>query len=69
MEIREKEMEQNLLQKAKAFGYLHKEHQKEIKATIQKRDEELESTLNYREKLWTESIDLMNQNMIKMYQA
>ena len=33
------------------------------------RDEELESTLNYKEKLWTESIDLVNQNMIKMYQA
>ena len=60
MEIREKEMEQNLLQKAEAFGYLYKQHQKEIKATIQKRDEELESTLNYREKLWTESIDLVN---------
>ena len=51
MEIREKEMEQNLLHKAKAFGYLYKEHQKEIKATIQRRDEELESTLNYKEKL------------------
>ena len=69
MEIREKEMEQNLLQKAKAFGYLYKEHQKEIKATIHKRDEELESTLNYREKLWIKSIYLVNQKMIKMYQA
>ena len=69
MEVREKEMEHNILQKAKAFGYLYKEHQKEIKATIQKMDEELESTLNYKEKLWTESIDLVNQNMIKMYQA
>ena len=26
MEVKEKEMEQNLLQKAKAFGYLYKEH-------------------------------------------
>ena len=69
MEAREKEMEHNILHKAKAFGYLYKEHQKEIKATIQKMDEELESTLNYRKKLWTESIDLVNQNMIKMYQA
>ena len=25
--------------------------------------------MNYREKLWTKSIDLVNQNMIKMYQA
>ena len=60
MAVREKEMEQNLLQKAEAFGYLYKEHQKEIRATIQKRDEELESILNYKEKLWTESINLVN---------
>ena len=62
-------MEQNLLQKADAFGYLYKEHVKEIKTTIQKRDEELEGTLSYREKLWTESLDTMNANMIKMYSA
>ena len=46
MKIRGKEMEQNMLHKEKAFGYLYKEHPKEIKATFQKRDEELESTLN-----------------------
>ena len=62
-------MEQNMLQKARAFGYLYKEHQKEIKAIIQKRDEELESTLNFREKLWIESLDMVNSNMIKMYKA
>ena len=69
MEIREKEIEQNLLQKAEAFGYLYKEHQKEIKATIQRRDEELESTLSYREKLWNESLDMVNSNLLKMYTA
>ena len=69
VEVKEKEMEQNLLQKAEAFRYIYKEHQKEIRATIQKRDEELESILNYREKLWTKSIDLVNQNLVKMYQA
>ena len=26
IEVREKEMEQNLLQKVEAFGYLYKEH-------------------------------------------
>ena len=62
-------MEQNLLNKAEAFGYLYKEHQKEITAPVQKRDEKLGSTLNYKDKLWTKSIDLVNQNMIKMYQA
>ena len=53
-----------MLQKADAFGYLYKEHQKGIRATIQKRDEKMEASLNYREKLWTESLD-----MIKMYKA
>ena len=69
MEVKGKEMEQNLLQKVEAFGYLYKEHKKEIRATIQKMDEDLESILNYKEKLWTTSIDLVNQNLVKMYQA
>ena len=69
MEVREKEMEKNLLQKAEAFGYLYKEYQKEIRAFIKKGDEELEQSLSYRDKLWTESIDQVNSNMIKMYQA
>ena len=58
-----------MLQKEEAFGYLYKEHQKEIRATIQKRDEELEASLNYMEKLWTESLDMVNSNMIIMYNA
>ena len=29
----------------------------------------MESILNYREKLWIENIDLVNQNLVKMYQA
>ena len=62
-------MEKNLLQKEDAFGYLYKEHQKEIKATIQKRDEELEATLNYKEKLWAESLDMVNANLLIMYNA
>ena len=62
-------MEQNLLQQAYAFGYLYKEHQNEIRVTIQRRDEELESSLNYKEKFWTESLDMVNENMIKMYNA
>ena len=62
-------MEHNLLQKVDAFGYLYKEHKKEIRATIQKRDEEMEASLNYREKLWIDSLDMYNSNMIKMYNA
>ena len=51
LEEREKEMEKNLLYKVDAFGYLYKEHQKEIRTTIQRRDEEMEASLNYKEKL------------------
>ena len=50
MKEREEAMEKNMLQKADAFGYLYKEHKKKIKALIEKRDKELEATLNYREK-------------------
>ena len=58
-----------MLQKADAFGYLYKEHQKEIKLLIEKRDKEMEATLNYREKLWTKSSDMINNNFIKTYSA
>ena len=50
MKEREKSMEQNMLQKADAFEYLYKEHHKEIRLPIEKRDKEIEATLNYREK-------------------
>ena len=67
MKEREDAMEKNMLQKADAFGYLYKEHQKEIKLLIEKRDKEMQATHNYREKLWTESLDMANNNLIKMY--
>ena len=69
MKEKEDAMEKNLLQKADAFGFLYKEHQKEIRAQIKKMDKELEGTLNYREKCWTESLDMINKNLIKMYSA
>ena len=49
MKEMEDAMEKNLLQKADAFGYLYKEHHKERRDLIEKRDKELEGTLNYRE--------------------
>ena len=61
------EMKQNMMQKVDAFGYLYKEHQKEIEQLIEKRDKDMEATLNYREKLWTKSLDMVNNNLIKMY--
>ena len=69
MKEREEAMEKNMLQKEDAFGYIYKEHQKEIKALIEKLDKELEGTLNFREKCWTESLDMINKNLIKMYSA
>ena len=36
---------------------------------IEKRDKEMEATLNYREKLWTKSLNMVNKNLIKMYFA
>ena len=32
-------------------------------------DKELEGTLKYREKCWTESLDMIKKNLIKMYSA
>ena len=58
-----------MLHKADAFGYRYKEHHKEIRLLIEKRDKEMEGTLNYREKCWTESLDMINNNLIKMYSA
>ena len=29
----------------------------------------MEASLNYREKLWTKSLDIYNSNMIKIYNA
>ena len=54
-------------QKADAYGYLYKEHQKEIRLLIEQKDKEMEATLKYREKLLTESLDMINNNLIKMY--
>ena len=69
MKEREYAMEKNLLHKAYVFGYLYKEHKKEIRTIIEKMDKEMEGTLNYREKCLTESLDMINNNLIKMYSA
>ena len=69
MKKREDAREKNQMQKAYAFGYLYKEHQKEIKLLIEKRDKDMEATLNYREKLWTKSLNMVNNSLIKMYYA
>ena len=67
MKEKEDAMEKNLLQKVDAFGYLYKEHQKEIRLMIEKIDKDMEGTLNYKEKCWTIRLDMINNNLIKMY--
>ena len=62
-------MEKKLLQKVDAFGYLNKAHQNEIRDTIQRRDKDMEASLNYREKLWIQSLDICNSNLRNMYNA
>ena len=36
---------------------------------IQRRYEEMESFLNYKEKLWIESLDISNSNLRNMYNS
>ena len=67
MKEREDAMEKKLLHKEDAFGDLYKEHHKEIRTLIEKMDKEMEGTLNYKEKYWTKSLDMINNNLIKMY--
>ena len=69
MKEMEDAMEKNLMYKVDDFGCLYKEHQKEIRLLIEKRDKELEGTLNYRKKCWNESLDMINNNLLKMYSA
>ena len=67
MKEREDAMEQNLLNEVDVSSYLYKEHQKELRLVIEKMDKEMEANLNYREKCWTEILDMINNNLIKMY--
>ena len=69
MKEMEDAMEKNLLHKADDFVYLYKEYHKETRTLIEKRDKEMEGTLNYREKCWTESLNMINNNLVKMYSA
>ena len=66
-EKREKKMEGSMLQKAKGFKYLYKEQFKEFRKLVEKRDKELEMKNNYRQKLWNESLDQVNSNLVNMH--
>ena len=64
LEKREEKME---LQKAKGFKYLYKEQFKEFGKIMEKRDKELEMDNNYRQKLWNDSLNQVNSNLVNMH--
>ena len=63
---REAKMEGNMLKKIQAFKYLYKEQFKEFGKLMKDRDKELEENDVYRRKIWHESLDLMNKNLLDM---
>ena len=56
-----------MLQKAEGFKYLYKEQFKEFGKLMEKRDKELEMDNNYRHKLWNDSLDLVNSNLVNIH--
>ena len=66
LEKREEKMEGSMLHKAEGFKYLHKEQFKEFGKLMEKRDKELEMDNNYRQKLWNDSLDKVNSNLVNM---
>ena len=67
LEKREKKMEVNMLQKVEGFKYLYKEQFKEFGKLMEKRDNELEMDNNYRHKLWNDSLDQVNSNLVNIH--
>ena len=63
----EENMEGSMLQKAKGFKYLYREHFKEFGKLMEKRDMELEMDNNYRQKFWNGSLDQVNSNLVNMH--
>ena len=67
LDKREEKLEGSMLQKAKGFKYLYKEQFKEFGKLVEKRDKELEMDNNYRQKLWNESLDKVNSNLVNIH--
>ena len=63
---REAEMEGNMLKKIQAFKYLYKEQFKEFGKLMHDRDKELGDNDVYRRKMWHDSLDLINKNLLDM---
>ena len=66
LEKRVGRMEASMQQKAKGFKYLYKEQFKEFGKLMEKRENELEMDNNYRQKLWNDSLDQVNSNLVKI---
>ena len=60
-------MEASMLQKAEGLKYLYKDQFKEFGKIMEKRVKELEMDNNYRHKLWNDSLDQVNSNLVNMH--
>ena len=67
LEKKKEKMEGSMLQKTEGFKYLYKEQFKEFGKIMEKRDKELEMDNNYRQKLWNDSLDQVNSNLVNMH--
>ena len=67
LDKREEKLEGSMLQKAEGFKYLYKEQFKEFGKLVEKRDKELQMDNNYRQKLWNESLDQVNSNLVNIH--
>ena len=62
LEKREKKMEASMLYKAEGFKYLYKEQFKELERSWRK-----ERRSYYRHKLWNDSLDKVNSNLVNIH--
>ena len=67
LDKREEKLEGSMLQKAEGFKYLYEEHFKEFGKLVEKRYKKLEMNNNYRQKLWNESLDQVNSNLVNTH--
>ena len=63
---REAEMEGSMLKKIEAFKYLYREKFKEFGRLMKERDMEMEDNNVYRQKIWHESLDMINKDLSNM---
>ena len=66
---KEAENEAKMLKKIEGFKYLYREQFKEFEKLMKDRDQQLEDDDEYRRKIWSESLDLINQNLSKLLEC